>query len=157
MHERQVALATTAEREAELSQQTGPLITQTNKKAAIVKALLQRLKEETDALKSHSATKASEMRIRENLTNTLTRKFVDVMKEYANAQQKFKTDIKKKVKRQVQIVKPDATTEEIDAVLKSGGGSGDVFKSAILKVKLFKVFAYYISEKVILLIIGRCC
>ena len=99
-----------------------------------MKGLLQRLKEETDALKSDTRTKASELRIRENLTNTLTRKFVDVMKDYANAQQKFKTDIKKKVKRQVQIVKPDATTEEIDAVLKSGGGSGDVFKSAILKV-----------------------
>jgi hypothetical protein len=31
-------------------------------------------------------------------------------------------------------VKPDATSEEIDAVLKSGGGSGEVFKNAILKV-----------------------
>ena len=47
-----------------------------------------------------------EVRIRDNLVNTLTRKFVDVMKEYQNAQTKYKTDIKKKVKRQVQIVKP---------------------------------------------------
>ena len=76
----------------------------------------------------------NECRIRENLANTLTRKFVDIMKDYQNVQQKFKTDIKKKVKRQVQIVKPDATSEEIDAVLKSGGGSGEVFKNAILKV-----------------------
>lgn len=75
----------------------------------------------------------NECRIRENLANTLTRKFVDIMKDYQNVQQKFKTDIKKKVKRQVQIVKPDATSEEIDAVLKSGGGSGEVFKNAILK------------------------
>jgi hypothetical protein len=79
------------------------------------------------------------------------------MKEYQNAQTKYKTDIKKKVKRQVQIVKPgrslfdsltltvsiyalslsyilDATTEEIDAVFKAGGGSGEVLKSAILTV-----------------------
>jgi t-SNARE complex subunit (syntaxin) len=55
------------------------------------------------------------------------------MKDYQSIQQKFKTDIKKKVKRQVQIVKPDATPEEIDAVLKSGSGSGEVFKNAILK------------------------
>ena len=55
-------------------------------------------------------------------------------KEYQNAQTKYKTDIKKKVKRQVQIIKPDATAEEIDAVLKSGGGSGEVMKVAILKV-----------------------
>ena len=94
------------------------------------------MREETNRLVSSRGAKQSEIRIRENLVSTLTRKFVDVMKEYQNAQQKFKTDIKKKVKRQVQIVKPDATTEEIDTVLKSGGGSGDVFKSAILKVLL---------------------
>jgi t-SNARE complex subunit (syntaxin) len=55
------------------------------------------------------------------------------MKEYQNIQTKYKTDIKKKVKRQVQIVKPDATSEEIDAVLKSGGGSSQIFKETILK------------------------
>ena len=71
----------------------------------------------------------ADVRIRENLANTLTRKFVDVMKgkyayvlcslttanhhhlfpchchslaEYQTTQQKFKTEIKKKVKRQVQ-------------------------------------------------------
>jgi t-SNARE complex subunit (syntaxin) len=91
-----------------------------------------RLGEETDSLKGD--TKASELRIRKNLVSTLTRKFVDVMKEYQNAQQKYKTDIRKKVKRQVHIVKPDASTEEIDAVLKSGGGSGGVLRSAILNV-----------------------
>ena len=55
--------------------------------------------------------------IRENLCNTLTRKFIDEMKIYQNAQQKYKTDIKKKVTRQVQIVKPDATDEEVDMVM----------------------------------------
>jgi t-SNARE complex subunit (syntaxin) len=78
--------------------------------------------------------------------NTLTRKFVDVMKEYQNAQTKYKTDIKKKVKRQVQIVKPDATTEEIDAVFKSGGGSGEVFKNAILTVRpLLNYLSFFID------------
>ena len=138
----QVVLATTAERETELSGELNPIITATNKKAAIAKQLLTRLKEETERLKSQNGPKdANALRIRDNLVNTLTRKFVDVMKEYQNAQQKFKTDIKKKVKRQVQIVKPDATTEEIDAVLKSGGGAGDVFKNAILKV----IVMYYMS------------
>lgn len=106
----------------------------TNKKVGIVKQLLQRLTEETDVLETSTTSKPSDMRIRKNLVSTLTRKFVEVSKEYTNAQQKFKTDIKKKVRRQVQIVKPDATAEEIDAVMKSGGGSGDVVKSAILKV-----------------------
>lgn len=133
-----VLQATTSDREQDYSHELEPLVKSTNKKATIAKQLLQRLREDTERLKSSaSGSKLTpEIRIRENLSNTLTRKFVDVMKEYQNAQTKYKTDIKKKVKRQVQIVKPDATTEEIDAVFKSGGGSGEVLKSAILTVRI---------------------
>ena len=133
-------MATTGDQESELSRELGAIISNTNKKAAVAKQLLTRLKEETDRLKNNNGPKdANALKIRENLINTLTRKFVDVMKEYQNAQQKYKTDIKKKVKRQVQIVKPDATTEEIEAVMKSGGGSSDVFKNAILKVSVVRL------------------
>jgi t-SNARE complex subunit (syntaxin) len=126
----QVVLTTTSEREKEITKDLEPLIAETNKKASLAKQLLQRIREDTEKMQGKDA---SVIRIRENLSNTLTRKFVDVMKEYQNTQQNFKTEIKKKVKRQVQIVKPDATSEEIDAVLQSGGGSGEVFKNAILK------------------------
>jgi t-SNARE complex subunit (syntaxin) len=145
-----VQQATTGDREHEFSQELEPLVKSTNKKATVAKQLLQRLREDTERLKTSStATKNSpEIRIRENLANTLTRKFVDVMKEYQNVQTKYKTDIKKKVKRQVQIVKPNATSEEIDAVFKSGGGSGDVLKSTILTVSflflLFLKFSIYL-------------
>lgn len=128
-----VLQATTNEREQDYSNKLEPLIKKTNASATSAKKTLQFLREETDRLKESPDTKSTpEVRIRDNLVNTLTRKFVDVMKEYQNAQTKYKTDIKKKVKRQVQIVKPDATTEEIDAVFKAGGGSGEVLKSAIL-------------------------
>ncbi|KAJ1436657.1 t-SNARE [Ochromonadaceae sp. CCMP2298] len=129
-----VLQATTTEREQDSSYELEPIVKNTNKKASLAKQLLQRLREDTERMKTSNegAKMTPEIRIRENLANTLTRKFVDVMKEYQNAQTKYKTDIKKKVKRQVQIVKPDATSEEIDAVFKSGGGSGDVLKSAIL-------------------------
>jgi len=132
----QIVLTTTAERERELSKELEPLISENNKKASVAKQLLQKLRENTERMRKSTSSKPggeADIRIRENLANTLTRKFVDVMKEYQTTQQRFKTEIKKKVKRQVQIVKPDATSEEIDAVLKSGGGSGAVFKNAILK------------------------
>jgi t-SNARE complex subunit (syntaxin) len=132
-----VLQATTTDREQDFSHELEPLVKATNKKATIAKQLLQRLNEDTarKETSSNAGNQTPEIRIRKNLTNTLTRKFVDVMKEYQNAQTKYKTDIKKKVKRQVQIVKPDATTEEIDAVFKSGGGAGEVLKSAILTVQ----------------------
>jgi len=130
-----VTLATTTEKEQDLSEELKPLLTDSNKKATIAKTLLQKLREDTERLKSskEASSNTSDIRIRENLVNTLTRKFVEVMKEYQTAQQRYKQDIKKKVTRQVQIVKPDATTEEIDAVMKTGG-TGALFQSSILKV-----------------------
>jgi t-SNARE complex subunit (syntaxin) len=71
-------------------------------------------------------------RVRTNLINTLIRKFIDEMKSYQSAQQKYKTDIKKKVKRQVQIVKPDATDDDIEEVMRSEGGRDALYKESIL-------------------------
>lgn len=136
-----VQQATTNDQEQQIGNELTAVVKSTNKRATLAKAMLQRLREDTDGLKSQNkgAKQTPEVRIRENLVNTLTRKFVDVMKDYQNAQTKYKTDIKKKVKRQVQIVKKDVTSEEIDAVFKAGGGSGDIFKAAILKVQLPKL------------------
>jgi ribosomal protein L16 Arg81 hydroxylase len=131
-------MTTTAEREHELTSGLTPLITDTNKRAALTKSLLQRLREECDQLKASThtlQTDLNELRIRDNLINTLTRKFVDVMKGYQNAQQVFKVELKKKMKRQVLIVKPEATPDEIEEVLKTGGGAGEFYKTAILKVR----------------------
>jgi t-SNARE complex subunit (syntaxin) len=54
------------------------------------------------------------------------------MKNYQSSQQQYKTDIQKKMKRQVQIVKPDATDEEVDAIMKSEGGRDALYKEQIL-------------------------
>lgn len=141
-----VQTATTADREQDFSGDLEPLVKTTNKKASIAKQLLQRLREDTERMKTSNqgGKNTSDIRIRDNLTNTLTRKFVDVMKDYQNAQTKYKTDIKKKVKRQIQIVKADATTEEIDAVFKSGGGAGEVVKAAILTVSCVLYYSVFI-------------
>lgn len=125
-------LATTTDRENELSRELRPLVDETNKRAKRTKNLLALLKEENAKLKKEGDVKSSDMRIRENLCNTLTRKFIDEMKVYQSAQQKYKTDIKKKVTRQVQIVKPDATNEDVDMVMRSEGGRDALYKEQIL-------------------------
>lgn len=128
-------LATSNEREAELSRELNPYIQDANKKASFAKQMLQHLRLDTERMKTTSGAKASDLRIRENLLNTLTRKFVDVMKDYQNEQTKYKSEVVKKVHRQVLIVKPDATDDEIDAVMKSKGGSDRLFQDTILKVR----------------------
>ena len=54
------------------------------------------------------------------------------MKVYQQAQQQYKTDIKKKVKRQVLVIDPNATDEDVDKVLKSEGGRDALYKKKIL-------------------------
>ena len=71
-------------------------------------------------------------RVRENLLNTLTKKFVDEMRVYQAAQQKFKSDIQTKMKRQVKVIKPDATDQEVDHIMGSEGGRDAYFQQMIL-------------------------
>lgn len=124
--------ATTTAEEQKLSKKLGPLIGSTNKRAKRTKDLLGLLKQETDKLKDEGKLNASNVRVRENMNTTLTKKFIDEMKVYQQSQQKYKTDIKNKVKRQVQVIKPDATDEEIDDVMKSEGGRDALYKQSIL-------------------------
>lgn len=124
--------AISSDEENELSRKLRPLVDQTNKRAKRTKTMLGLLKEETKKLQDEGSIKQSDLRIRDNLLNTLTRKFIDEMKAYQAAQQKYKTDIKKKVTRQVQIVKPDATEEEIDEVMRSEGGRDSLYRERIL-------------------------
>jgi len=131
INEKSMRATTTAE-EKSLSKKLGPLISSTNKRAKSTKSLLGLLKEDTDQLNAEGKLNASDVRVRENMNTTLTKKFIDEMKAYQQAQQKYKTDIKNKVKRQVQVIKPDATDEEIDEVMKSEGGKDALYKQSIL-------------------------
>ncbi|CAK4825721.1 unnamed protein product [Aphanomyces euteiches] len=128
----QALIATASGEEQIVSQELCLVIDNTNKIAAHAKALLELIKKETADKKKDKNVPASEMRIRDNMSTTLTRKFMDTMKDYQKAQQKFKSDMKNKVKRQVQIVKPDASEQEIDMVMRSAD-PGAIYRSAILQ------------------------
>eukprot|EP00339_Tiarina_fusa_P001857 CAMPEP_0117019300 /NCGR_PEP_ID=MMETSP0472-20121206/14832_1 /TAXON_ID=693140 ORGANISM="Tiarina fusus, Strain LIS" /NCGR_SAMPLE_ID=MMETSP0472 /ASSEMBLY_ACC=CAM_ASM_000603 /LENGTH=307 /DNA_ID=CAMNT_0004724235 /DNA_START=275 /DNA_END=1198 /DNA_ORIENTATION=+ len=131
IHE-QALSATTNDEEQALSRQLRPVVENTNKRAQRTKTLLKLLKEETDKLTEEKTLNASDIRIRENLITTITRKFVDVMKIYQQAQQQYKNDIKKKAKRQIQVIKPDATDDEVDTIMQSEGGRDALLKQAVL-------------------------
>ena len=63
---------------------------------------------------------------------TLTRKFVDEMKSYRTAQQRYKTDIQNKMSRQVKVVMPDASDKEVEEIMRSEGGISAFIKESIL-------------------------
>jgi t-SNARE complex subunit (syntaxin) len=62
----------------------------------------------------------------------LLRKFVTVMKDYQDAQTTHKKEMKKKIRRQLKIINLQATKEEVDTLLKSGGNASNVITEVIL-------------------------
>ena len=71
-------------------------------------------------------------RVRENLCNVYTKKFIDEIKLYQQAQQKYKSNIKTKAERQIRHINPDATDEEVDSIIRSEGGREGHFQQSIL-------------------------
>eukprot|EP00937_MAST-01D_sp_MAST-1D-sp2_P006889 g6889.t1 len=125
--------ASTAEDHA-LSDKLEQTLPRANQRAQQASKLLKAQKEETKRMRgsSEAATK-NQARQRDNLHGTLTRKFVDVVKKYQEAQHKYDTTIKAKVERQVRHVMPEATEEQIERVWETGDVDS-VMRSAILDV-----------------------
>jgi t-SNARE complex subunit (syntaxin) len=63
----------------------------------------------------------------------LTRKFKDELKIYQQAQRKYKKGIQTKTKRQIHVIKPDITDEEVEAVMRSEGGRDGLYQKTILR------------------------
>ncbi len=74
-------------------------------------------------MKNDPQAKKNELRIRNNMHGTLAKKFMDCMKQYQNAQQDYKDESKKKLTRQIKVVKPDATEADVDKVIAEGKGN----------------------------------
>lgn len=125
-------LATSETEESKISDTIRTLVEGTNGQAKKCKNLLGLLKEENANLKNEETIKPTDLRVRDNLVNTLLRKFIDEMKRYQNSQQQYKTDVKKKVKRQIQMIKPDATDQDVDQIMRSEGGREALYQEQIL-------------------------
>jgi len=119
--------------EKKLSVEAQNLIQGTNVKAKSAKRILGLLRDENKKYEQEGTLNASDLRKRENLVNTLTRKFIDEMKEYQNSQQSYKVTIKNKAVQQIRYVKEDATPQEIEEIMKSEGGREGMFKQSFLQ------------------------
>lgn len=94
------------------------IIGDTNDRSIKVKDALKEMDGENKRLVKDQPT-ASDTRIHITQHTILTKKFVDVMNEYQGVQVKFKNKFKQKLQRQFLIVKPDASTEEVEKIVDS--------------------------------------
>ncbi|KAN0000131.1 hypothetical protein ACTFIZ_008584 [Dictyostelium cf. discoideum] len=108
----------------------------------VTNSSLSELRNKLDLMKSsnekYSFSKSStptEVRIRNSMLNTLTQKFIEMMREYQEIQNNYKNKYKEKIERQYKIVKPEATTQEINDAIQSGD-SKKIFEETILHTHL---------------------
>lgn len=117
--------AVTSDQTKESSAELDVLIDETNDLTHKVRDALQEMQAE-----NAKSSGSSEARIRNNMHNTLTVKFLDLVTSYQEAQRKYKDKHNEKVRRQIKIVNPDATEEMIQQAIESG--SKDIFASQLV-------------------------
>lgn len=131
--DQQMKMSVQSEKDKEVSDKIQGIVMRTNKVAKACRDLLKGLEDENERAKGTGQLQENEMRIRENLVNTLKRKLADTVKLYQSRQQEYKEATKEKVSRQIRIMKQDATEEEVEEIMRSPGGAEEVFRTAILK------------------------
>jgi len=104
----------------------------------------QQLEELVNETSAHSATlkrrikslerqggSAREAQIKKQQTALVKSKFVEAIQNYQQVEQQYRQKYKQRMERQFKIVKPDATPEEIRAVVEDDQG-GQIFSQALM-------------------------
>ncbi|KZS99048.1 t-SNARE [Sistotremastrum niveocremeum HHB9708] len=77
------------------------------------------------------STPGTNARIMQDQTGAVKAKFVEAIKNYQKTEQQYRTRYRQQMERQFKIVKPDATPEEVAAVVESQRGD-QIFEQALL-------------------------
>ncbi|RPD66276.1 t-SNARE [Lentinus tigrinus ALCF2SS1-6] len=90
------------------------------------------LKEKIQALSQYPVSRSQDQTIRKNQTALLRQKFVEVLQNYQQVERDYRQKYKQRVERQFRIVKPDATPDEVAAVVNDTDGAGaQIFTQAL--------------------------
>jgi len=117
-----------------------------------VAAQLEELVEETSAMSAtlkrrikaleRQGGQGRDGQIRKQQTALVKSKFVEAIQNYQSVEQQFSSKYKQRMERQYKIVKPDATPEEIRAVVNDDSG-GQIFSQALVQSRLTDSRAAY--------------
>ncbi|KAH9043173.1 t-SNARE [Lactarius pseudohatsudake] len=96
------------------------------------RSLSNQIKTQIQELEKEPVPAGQDARIRKNQTSLVRSKFIEALQNYQQVEQQYRTRYRQRVERQFKIVKPDATPEEVAAVVQSDQGTGgQVFAKAL--------------------------
>jgi len=109
---KQALFAITPDQTTKSSQEIQRLTDETN-------TAIHKVKSQLDAFKAPIGS-SPDSGMRRNMTDSLTQKFGDVLRNYQSAQTEYRDKVKTRMSQKVRIVKPDATQDEIEHAIESG-------------------------------------
>jgi len=80
---------------------------------------IHQLKTQLDAFKRPIGS-SGDSQMRQNMADSLTQKFAEVLQNYQKASSEYKDKVKTRMSQKVRIVKPDATQDEIEHAIETG-------------------------------------
>nr|XP_033776827.1 syntaxin-3 isoform X3 [Geotrypetes seraphini] len=95
-----------------------------------------RLKSMEQSMERDDTRSSADLRIRKSQHSVLSRKFVDVMTKYNEAQVDFRERSKGRIQRQLEITGKSTTDEELEEMLESGNPA--IFTSGIIDSQISK-------------------
>jgi len=106
--------------------------TQLEELVAETRQLSNGIKERIKSLEGYTSSGAQDTEIRKNRTAFVRSKFMEALQRYQEVERQYRGKYKQRVERQFKIVKPDATPEEVAAVVNDDqGGGSQIFANAI--------------------------
>eukprot|EP00922_Rhytidocystis_sp_ex-Travisia-forbesii_P033499 GHVS01049763.1.p1 GENE.GHVS01049763.1~~GHVS01049763.1.p1 ORF type:complete len:311 (+),score=44.41 GHVS01049763.1:104-1036(+) len=111
--------ATSPEQEKEISHELNHLLDGTNTMITKTKRALHVIKQQNSDFGASGADSA-EYRIRCNMQQAIMRRFAAVLREYQTTQTEYKEQARTKVARQVRIVYPEASEQQVGEMMEAG-------------------------------------
>ncbi|KAI0341800.1 t-SNARE [Trametopsis cervina] len=108
---------------ARLTQQLEDLVADTSALSSVLKRRIKALERQGGS--------GRDGQIKKQQTALVKQKFVEAIQNYQAAEQQYRTKYKQRLERQFKIVKPDATPDEVKAVVNDDSG-GQVFSQALM-------------------------
>ena len=121
--------AKSSKEEAKFSEDLNLIVERT---AVIAKKVKNDLVEQSKANESKANMQHNEQRIRKQMHQTITKKYIEVVKEYQTSQSDFQAQLKSAVGRRLRIVDSNMTDEQVNKVINEGTAN-KVFQKVILE------------------------
>jgi len=113
--------AVTSDQAKERSSELDRLLNETTDEFKAVDKKLRKMKDDNE---KQQQLGSAEMRIRTNMHHTLTKKYLDLLTNFREVEEKYKNMHREKIERHLKIVNPDATEDDIQKAIETGSTEG---------------------------------